>query len=296
LKFSCALSFIQPDALMESACVAEEYGFDSIQLADHVVNPDVVEARHPLDETGERPWTHETPWPDVWVATGMMAAVTTRIRFTQTVFIAAMREPFGLAKAIGTCARMSGNRISLGIGLGWMRDEFELLGQNFEDRGGRTDELIEVLRKLWTGDLVEHHGPHYDFPPLTMTPGVGSEVPVYIGGDSKLAMKRVARLGDGWLPAYLSIDQVREGLEFIRNAQREYGRADHPLTVLTSCHDAKGVDDYRRMEEIGVTHITLTPWRKLGEPLDYRKLIQGAPLAEIKDGIRRYADEIISKF
>jgi len=281
---------------MEAAREAEEHGFDSILLADHVVNPDVIQTRHSFDESGERPWTHETPWPDVWVATAMMAAVTKRIHFSQTVFIAAMREPFTLAKAIGTCARMSGNRISLGLGIGWMREEFELLGQDFDNRGARADEMVEVMRKLWSGDLVEHHGRFYDFPPLTMAPGVGAEVPVYVGGDSKLAMKRVARLGDGWLPAYLSIDQVREGIAFIRAAQREYGRDNHPLTVITSCYDAKDLDDYRRMEEAGVTHVTLAPWRRLGEEVDPQKLIRSRSLAEITDGIRRHADEVISKF
>jgi len=295
MKFCCALSFTQPDHLMEAARAAEANGFDSILLADHIVNPDVVQARHPLDETGERPWTHETPWPDVWVATGMMAAVTERIHFTQAVFIAPMRDPFTLAKAIGTCARMSDHRVSLGMGLGWMRDEFELLGQNFEDRGARADEMVEVMRKLWTGELVEHHGRFYDFPPLTMTPGVGADVPVYVGGDSKLAMRRVARLGDGWLPAYLSIDQVREGIEFIRKEQQRLGRADRPLTVVASCHDATSLYDLRRMEDAGVTHATLTPWRRFGGELDFRTVIRGAPLREILDGIRRHADEVITR-
>jgi probable F420-dependent oxidoreductase len=225
----------------------------------------------------------------------MMAAVTEQIRFTQTVFIAPMREPFTLAKAIGTCARMSGHRVSLGLGLGWMRDEYELLGQNFDDRGARADEMVEVMRKLWTGELVEHHGRFYDFPPLTMAPAVGGEIPIYVGGDSKRAMKRVARLGDGWAPAYLSIEGLRQGVEFIRKEQQTHGRADHPLTIVTSCHDAKSLEDLRRMEEVGVTHATLTPWRRFGSDLDYHRVIRGAPLPEILDGIRRHADEVISK-
>jgi probable F420-dependent oxidoreductase len=296
LKFCCQLSWVDPDHFLEIARTAEEHGWDTIALSDHVVNPDRIEARYPYNESGERIWDHESPWPDVWVATGMMAAVTTRLRFFQSVYVLPMRDPFTVAKALGTCARMSKHRVSLGVGLGWMSDEFEILGHAFEQRGARADEMIEVMRKLWTGKLVEHHGRFIDFPPLSMSPAVAGEIPIIVGGVSLPALRRVARLADGWVPAYLGIDQVRDGIARIRALQQQVGRAGHPLSVYAACPDAVDLDGFRRMQEAGVTHLMTTPWLRGHDAADYQRLTKGAPLGEIRDGLRRFADEVIAKF
>jgi probable F420-dependent oxidoreductase len=295
VKFCCTLSFVHPDYLLEVAPIAEEAGWDTLALADHVVNPDVIEAKYPYNEDGSRMWDHTTPWPDVWVATGMMAAVTTKLRFMQNVYVLPMRDPFTVAKALGTCARMSKHRVSLGLGLGWMYDEFEVLGHAFARRGARADEMVEVIRKLWTGEVVEHHGEFFDFAPLSMSPGVGGEVPIVVGGISEPAMRRVARLGDGWAPAYLTVNQVREGIERIHEMQKDYGREGHPLSVYTSCIDAYDLDGFRRMEEAGVTHLVTTPWLEAEDMVDYKRMTAGASVPKMRDGLRRFADEFIAK-
>jgi len=295
VKFCCMLSFVHPDHFLELAPVAEEHGWDGFALSDHVVNPDVIEAKYPYNEDGSRMWDHAAPWPDVWVATGMMAAVTKTLRFMQSVYVLPMRDPFTVAKALGTCARMSGHRVSLGFGLGWMHDEFEVLGQPFAQRGARADEMIEVMRKLWTGEVVEHHGRFYDFAPLSMSPGLEQDVPLVVGGISEAALRRVARIGDGWAPAYLTVDGVRQGLERIRALQAEVGRAGHPLEVYTSCIDAADLDGFRRMEDAGVTHLIATPWIRYDGTLDYREIAKGASMDEMRDALRRFADEVIAK-
>jgi alkanesulfonate monooxygenase SsuD/methylene tetrahydromethanopterin reductase-like flavin-dependent oxidoreductase (luciferase family) len=190
---------------------------------------------------------------------------------------------------------MSKHRVSLGIGLGWMFDEFEILGHPFEHRGARADEMLEVMRKLWSGELVEHHGRFFDFPPLSMSPAVAGEIPIVVGGVSEPALRRVARHGDGWAPAYLTVAQVRDGLQRIRALQAEFGRAGHPLSVYTACIDAFDLDGFRRMEEAGVTHVVTTPWLRGNDAADYERLTRGAPLGEIRDGLRRFADEVIAK-
>ena len=290
------LSFVHPDHLLEIAPIAEQHGWNTLALSDHVVNPDVIEARYPYGESDERMWDHHTPWPDVWVATAMMAAVTERIEFIQSVYVLPMRDPFTVAKALGTCARMSGHRVNLGLGLGWMSDEFRILGHPFEKRGPRTDEMLEVMQKLWTGELVEHHGRFYDFDPLSMSPGVGGEIPIVVGGNSPAALRRVARFGDGWAPAYLGVDQVREGLARIRALQAEFGREGRPIAVYTTCVDAVDLDGYRAMEAAGVTHLVSTPWITYDEKADYTALVQGVSPTVMRDGIRRFADEVIAKF
>jgi len=291
MKFCCTLGFVPTDHLVELAVVAEESGWDVVTLPDHVVNPDVIAARYPYSKSGERGWDHAAPFPDVWVATMAMAAHTTRLRFSQGVYILPMREPFSVAKALGTCARLSGQRVNLGVGLGWMVDEFEILGHAFEERGPRTDEMIEVIRKLLTGELVEHHGRFYDFGPLSMSPGAGGEIPIIIGGQSKAALGRVARLGDGWAPASFTVADVAEAIADIRSMRAGTPREGAPLEVFAACPDANDIDGYRRMEEVGITHLVTKPWRR------YSKTdgLGIASVPEMKDGVRRFADEVIAR-
>lgn len=295
MKFCLTLSFIQPDLLCEIARTAEEYGWDAVSVSDHLVNPDKIEAKYPYNEDGERMWNHSTPWPDVWVSTAMMAAVTQKLEFLQSVYILPMRDPFHVAKAVGTLAIMSNHRVNLGIGLGWMFDEFKVVGASWERRGKRMDEMVEVMKKLWTGDLVEHHGEFFDFDPLSMAPGVGQNVPIIVGGISDFALRRTARLGDGWAPAYLPIASIREGVDKIREYQKEYGREGAEIKVFTSAVDFAEADGYKRLEDAGVTHTTGTPWINYDGAMDYQKMIAGVPLDTILDGIKRFSDEVISK-
>ena len=122
-----------------------------------------------------------------------MAAVTERIRFFTNVFVLPMRNPFPVAKQVATAAALSGGRVSLGVGMGWCEEEFDLLEQPFAGRGKRADEQLEVLRKLWAGGWVEHHGDHYDFPRLEMSPSLDAPVPILVGGISDAALRRAAR-------------------------------------------------------------------------------------------------------
>lgn len=290
MKFCCTLGFVHTDHLVELAVAAEESGWDVVTLADHVVNPDVIEAKYPYSSSGERAWDHDAPWPDVWVATAMMAAHTTRLRFSQGVYILPMRDPFSVAKAVGTCARMSGNRLSLGIGLGWMKDEFEILGQNFHDRGARTNEMIEVIHKLLTGDVVEHHGRFYDFAPLSMSPGIEGTIPIIVGGISKPALRRVALWGDGWAPV-LPVAEVASGMAEIRSLRGGTDREGAPLEVFAACPDATDLDGYRRMEDAGISHLVTKPWRFYSKT----DAVGVASVSEMKDGLRRFADEIIAR-
>lgn len=291
MKFCCTLGFVHPDHLVRLAVAAEEAGFETVTIADHVVHPMTIHSRYPYTKDGERGWDHTAPWPDPFVATMAMAAKTTRIRFSQGVFILPMRDPFTVAKAVGTCARLSGDRVRLGIGLGWMADEFELLGHAFEDRGPRTDEMIEVLRKLWTGGIVEHHGRFYDFAPLAMVPGVERPIPIIVGGISKAALRRVAHHGDGWAPAGLTIDQTREAVDEIRAMMKAKGRDDRGLEVFAACPDATDLAGWARMDGAGISHAVLKPWAR------YTKVDRTgvAPVEAMEDGIRRFGEEVIAK-
>jgi len=292
MKFCCTLGFVHPDHLVRLAVAAEAAGFETVTVADHVVHPMEIRSRYPYSKDGSRGWDHTAPWPDPFVATMAMAAHTTRLRFSQGVFILPMRDPFTVAKAVATCARLSGDRVRLGIGLGWMADEYALLGQDFADRGARGDEMIAVLRKLWTGEIVEHHGRFYDFGPLAMVPGVERPIPIIVGGISKAAQRRVAALGDGWAPTGMSIEQVAAAMGEIREQMKANGRADHPLEIFAACPDATDAAGYRRMDAAGISHVVLKPWARY-VPVDRTGV---APVEQMEEGIRRFGDEVISLF
>ena len=287
MKFLTGFVWIDPTQYVELARTADACGWDGIVLSDHLVHLESIETPYPYAPDGKRPWQAADPYPDVWVSTGAMAAVTERVRFYQGVYVVPLRDVFALAKALGTASLLSGGRVSLGLGLGWMKEEFDLVGQPFAKRAGRGEEMLEVMRKLWTGEMVEHHGRHYDFPRLQMSPGVPHEIPVFVGGRSDAALRRVARIGDGWIPDLLTTAELAAGVAKIRAWREELGRGDEPFEVIGAPKDAFDVDGYRRMEDAGVTHLWTIPWLLYGG--DARSL------QTKQDGLRRFADEVIAK-
>src|SRR4051794_27008672 len=171
------------------AKVADERGWDAVACSDHVVNPEVIHSVYPYTEDGGRRWEPFTDWPDCWVAIGAMAAATTRLRFFTNVYGLPLRDPFSVAKAVGTAAVLSGNRVALGAGMGSLEDEFTIVGAQWKARCKRADEMIDVLHALWSGGWIEHHGTHYDFPRIEMSPTPSEQPPIYIGGLSDLALR-----------------------------------------------------------------------------------------------------------
>lgn len=140
---------------------------------------------------------------------GALATITKKLRFTNNIFVLPMRNPFLMAKAIGTVAIISNNRVTPAIGVGWSGDEFSLMQQDFKTRGKRTDEMLEIMRLLWTGKMVEYRGEHYQFDALEMNPAPSEYIPIWVGGISEPAMKRAARLGDGWdVEAYKRLEDA----------------------------------------------------------------------------------------
>src|SRR5688500_16889343 len=179
----------------------EALGFTGAAVGDHVFVPRALDSRYPGTRSGDLNWPTGMELPDPFVSFAAMAAVTTRLRFVSTVYLLPLRHPLVTAKSVGTAAVLSGNRITLGIGVGWMKEEFAQLGQDFRTRGKRTEEIIEVLRKLWAGGPVEHHGRFYDFGPLDLSPVPDRPVPIWIAGGSDAVLRRTAAIADGWIGA-----------------------------------------------------------------------------------------------
>jgi probable F420-dependent oxidoreductase len=287
MKFGLAVSLSSLDHYLPLAKAAEEAGFDFVATSDHVVNHETLSVDYPYTADGSRRWEPFTEWADPWVAIGAMAAVTERVRFVTNVYVLPMRPPFAVAKAVATAAVLSRGRVVLGIGTGWNADEFALMEQPFERRGKRADEMLEVLRKLWAGGWVEHHGEHYDFDKVEMSPAPPSPVPVYVGGMSEVALKRAAR-NDGWISDLHSTEELARFCARLRGLRAELGRADEPFAVIGSCNDAADIDGYRRLEDVGVTHLLTLPWiftHGFTDDLDARV-----------EGTKRFGEDVIERY
>ena len=243
---------------------AEDAGFDAVALSDHVVYPEVIESKYPYTPDGRPQYEADWDFPDPWIAIGAMSSATTTLEFLTNVFVLPARNPLLVAKAVGTASAMSGGRVSLGIGAGWMREEFELLGQQFAARGRRMDEMVEILRAVWSGGFVEHHGAFYDFGRLEMRPSPPAAVPVLVGGDSEVALRRAARL-DGWIGVNYTLDQLEAHCAVLHGYRAEIGRADDPLEIVASPLAAPRPDTVERLEKMGVTTVLTSAWMAFGQ-------------------------------
>jgi probable F420-dependent oxidoreductase len=288
VKFVLPAAFCPAVELCDLARACERAGFDAIGVADHLVHPERLETPYPYTQDGRPRWEPFTPWPDPWVAIGAMAAVTERLRFLSTVYVAPLRSPLQVAKTVATAAVMSRGRVALGVGVGWMREEFDAIGERFDARGRRLDEMLGIIRRLFaTEGYVEHHGEFYDFPSLEMSPRPSEPVPVLVGGVSPAALRRAARLGDGWISEVHRLDEVAQHVATLRELRADTPRHADPFDVVAAATDVFTTDGYRRLADCGVTHAMTVPWMIFGS--------RGRSLAEKVDGVARFGDEIIAK-
>jgi probable F420-dependent oxidoreductase len=277
--------------LVPMAQAAEETGFDSIAVPDSVFYPKEVSAPYPYTDDGSRFWTGETPFVDPFIAIPAMAAATQRIRFYTNVVKLPLRHPLLVAKQVSSLAVMSGDRFALGVGLSWIPEEFTWTHTEKRTRGTRTDEAIEIIKKVCAGngpEWVDYHGRHYQFDQLMMSPAPTTPVPIYVGGHTAPGLKRAARLGDGWISVNKPTVQLAAAIGELARLRREFGRADDPFAISVLATDAFDLDGYRRLEDLGVTHAQTVPWYFYGgnhEELGVRR-----------DALKRFSDEVIAKF
>lgn len=282
MKFYVSSAFLNTPDIIEIAKAADELGYDGLGIPDHVVNLETLQTPYPYTKDGSRRWQPFTDWPDPWVLVGALAQVTTRLKFVTTVYIPAMRNPYSAAKAIGTAALLASGRIELGIGAGWCREEFELMGEQFAARGKRTEEMIDLMRELWSPGWTEFDGTFYHAPRLEMQP-TPPKIPVYVGGLSDIALRRAARY-DGWIGDLINTERALGAVDKLRTLRAENGLSMDGFTILTPLTDAFTPEHFRRAEEAGITGIITMPWMFYGGP--------DATLAGKIDGLRRFRKDL----
>ena len=298
MRFGFHLFMVDPAEHQDIARTADDCGWNSIQVADAPFFPEEISVPYPYTPDGKRFWPLDQAVLDPWVAITAMAVVTSRIRFLPSVLRLAVRQPLLEAKSLCSVAAVSNDRVALGVGLAWMPEEFKWLGQDKKTRGARQDEAIQIIRLLMQGGMQEFHGVYYDFDRLIMAPVPKKKIPIYVGGTTTPALRRAARYGDGWVSVIHSMAEIEGLMAELNGYRREFGREHEPFDIMLHCPDAETVDDIRRLEELGVTDLQVTPWseRILAE-MGVGAIMQQQPSLSVKqDAIRRYADEVITRF
>jgi probable F420-dependent oxidoreductase len=286
MKFWQSLQFAATLDLPELARTIErDTPFHGVFLGDHTVYPERLLTPYPYTPDGKVLWAAEMDWPDIGAALGAMGAITRRLRFVTGVYILPLRHPVDVAKMMATVSILSDARVALGIGVGWMEDEFRAAGIDFKTRGKRCDEMIEVMRRLWEGRMVEYHGRYFDFPPSQLSPAPKSRIPIYVGGDSPAALRRAALMADGWISSGLSPDTILGSAQTVRTLLAEAGRPTEGFEFVASVRP--DLEFIKRLRDGGMTSIfnLATPEEIAGRVSAQEKLAN----------VRRYADEVIAK-
>jgi probable F420-dependent oxidoreductase len=248
------------DQYIELAQYAEELGFYGISIADHLVMPTRIEqSKYPYTPDGKMWWPEDTPWPDPWVTLTAVGVATEKLQLATNIYLAALRDPFTAARAVSAASVFTGGRVRCGVSVGWIKEEYALLGVDFHTRGRRLDETIEVMKKLWTGRSVDHKGEFFEFENALMSPKPPAAVPILSGGASPAALRRAAR-NDGWLGVPMMTDALMETVRGLLAAREDMGKAGQPFDVCCSLLQPLTRELEGQLEELGAHHNMVLPW------------------------------------
>ena len=285
MQFTLSIGFCPSGWYLPLARAAEDAGFDSVAVPDGLFYYETVSTPYPYSPDGSRFWSPETEFLDPFAVIPAMAAVTERIRFYPSVLKLAVRDPLLVAKSLSSCAVLSGGRVGLGAGLSPWPEDFEVLRQEWAQRGPRSAEMIEIIRGLMQGGMFEYQGRFYTVPKMQIAPVPAAPVPVYIGGLAEPVLRRAARIADGyigWENPQCPLEDVAGMVRRIEGYRADYGRTDAPFEFkfMPSRNEP---DVLARLRDVGVTDLIVMPWVEtagLQAPLDARV-----------DALRRFADE-----
>ena len=277
MKFGVSVGMLHPHFFGGVALEAERLGFESLWLPEHLVFPTDMSGS-PFPGQEHPPVPPSTPVFDAFAYLSFFAGKTSRIRLGTNVYLLGLRHPFVAARAVQTLDIVSGGRAEVGIGAGWLRSEWRAAGLDPRTRGRRLDEAIAVCKRLWSEDVVEHHGEFFDFEPVMFEPKPLQRPwpPLHVGGESEAALRRAAFLCDGWYGLTHDVESARARVNRLHELRREAGRERERFTVTVGAGIASP-DDVKRFEDAGVDRVVASPWRRSREAID---------------GIRRFADRL----
>jgi len=274
--------FAAADRAAEFARTAEEVGFESIWTVEHVVVPSGYESTYPYDPSGKMPGGDDAPIPDPLIWLSYVAGATSRLHLGTGILIVPQRNPVVLAKELATLDTMAGGRLRLGIGVGWLEEEFDAIGVSFADRAVRTDDAVAAMRTLWSQEKASYSSQYVEFTDCVMRPRPpGGSIPVVVGGHSEAAARRAGRLGDGFFPAKGSHETLARLYQLARTTALEHGRDPDAIEFTSGGYGALGagaLDEVEKLAAIGVDRVVVPSfvfWK------------------DTADALARYADEVI---
>jgi probable F420-dependent oxidoreductase len=261
VEYALTFGQLNPAFWLDVAEAADELGFESIWMAEHLVLP--IEMSGQLVPGEEHPpIPASSPVFDAVSYLAFVAARTRRIRLGTNVYLLGIRHPFVGARAFATLDVLSGGRAEVGVGAGWLVTEWDAVGLDPKTRGARLDEAMAVCRRLWTEDVIEHHGEFFDFAPVMFEPKpVQARLPVGVGGESRRALRRAAELGDNWIGMFHTPESAAAQVAELRRLEAAAGRSDPPVTV-TVMGTVTSDDDVAAWERAGVDRLMVVPWTR----------------------------------
>ena len=268
VKFGIALGALNPSLFDQAVLEAERLGFESCWLPEHLVlTEDMSGSPHPGEDLPPVPPT--TPVFDAFAMLSYLAGITERIRLGTNVYLLGLRHPFVAARAVQTLDLISKGRAEIGIGAGWLRQEWHAAGLDPATRGRRLDEALVICKRLWSEESIAHQGEFFRFEPVRFDPKpIQKPYPrIHVGGESEAALERAARVGDGWLGLHHTLESVRPQIHRINELRNTFERADHPFEVTVG-GSPDSLDQIQSLEEAGVTRLIVRPWRRTSEAMD----------------------------
>ncbi len=276
MKIGISLGQLNPSLWAEATREADRLGYESVWMPEHLVIP-VAMAGSPHEGAEHPPIPANVPVYDVFSYLGYLAGQTEQIHFGTQVYNIGLRHPFVVARAVTTLDIISGGRVEFGIGASWLQAEWEAMGLDFTTRGRRVDETIAVCQRLWSEEVVEHHGEFFDFGPVMFEPKP-SHAPwpsLHIGGDGPAAIRRAATVGDGWIPMNHSLEEIPADAKKIAQLRHDAGRSE-PVEITLG--GGAELDDLRRRADLGIGRALVKPFRSSKDAIE---------------GMRRFADEVL---
>ncbi len=287
MRFSFAESMCDPDHYVPLALAAERSGYTSFSIPDSICYPEVSDSKYPYTPDGNREFLEGRPFIDPFVLVATLAAVTETLRFTTFVVKLPIRQPVLVAKQAMSLAVMTKNRFGFGIGLSPWPEDFEICEQSWAGRGKRMDEMIEILRGLETGEYFGFEGDHFKLQRIKMAPAPSERIPLLIGGHADLALRRAARVGDGWMHAGGDGAELDRLICRVQELRREYGRDTEPFEIHVISMDGFTIEGVKRLEDKGVTDV-IVGFRDAYSP-------DTMALADKVAALEGFADRVIAK-
>jgi len=288
MRFSFAESMCDPSHYLPLAKAADESGWTSFIVPDSICYPEESDSSYPYTADGDRRFLLDKPFIEPFSLIPAMGAVTEKLRFTTFVVKLPIRNPVLTAKSAASVAVLTNNRFGFGVGTSPWPDDFRVCGQDWKTRGKRMDEMIAIIRGLASGEFFAFHGKHYDIPSIKICPTPTKPIPILIGGHAEPALRRAAKLGDGWMHAG-GQETLESLLARLAELRREYGREREPFEVHVISLDAYHLDGIRRLEDLGVTDV-IVGFRNV-----YVEKVDSMTVQQKIDMLRQYADNVIAK-